>query len=124
MSYTAADFSAAYAKGDPIRLELTDGTELLGDFVSVNSKGVNVKVDGKVLTRSLLKVAAHVPNQENWDEIEEGVEYTTSDLANVFHVSAKLLRVHLRAAGLGVGRGRKYLLRKADLANVRASLTA
>lgn len=125
-TFTAADITTAYAKGDNIVLVTSTDETITGTFISVNSKGVNVKVGSKVVTRSLTKIvqAGSLGNDTTPDPLEEGVEYTTRDLANVFHVSAKLLRVHLRAAGLGVGRGRKYLLRKADLADVRTRLAA
>lgn len=131
MPYNAADIAASYPKGARIVISLTDESLVTGEYISTNSKGVNIRTeDGKVVTRALSKIIgdgyanlADRPQAAD-DTLEEGVEYTTRDLANVFHVSAKLLRVHLRAAGLGVGRGRKYLLRKADLADVRTRLAA
>jgi hypothetical protein len=48
---------------------------------------------------------------------------TTADLANVFGMAAKELRVHLRALGMGVGKGHRYHLTADDIAKVRAALT-
>lgn len=92
---------------------LTDGTTLTGVVATVNSKGINVRVDGKIVTRSLAKVDSVV----RADAPVDGM--TSADLADMFNTSAKALRVELRKLGLGVGKGQRYALSSADIARVR-----
>lgn len=141
---------------------------LTGQLISVNSKGVNIKVDGRVTSRSLAKIAwvaidegdVELTEDEEADMLadmvekgtievedddietaaaENGVENldlpneadvlvaeldgcTTAELADVFGMAAKELRVHLRALGMGVGKGHRYHLTADDIAKVRAAL--
>lgn len=152
---------AANFKGQPITLELTDGTTVTGEFLSINSKGWNVIVDGVTVSRSIARVTSAVLNiapvtvadynddeemNENDDietaAAEDGIANldlpgdvndalvaeldgaTTADLAGVFGIAAKELRVHLRALGMGVGKGRRYHLTSDQIGTVRAALTA
>lgn len=107
--------------GDAVRVQLTDGSDFSGIFISVNSKGVNVKVDGKVISRSMNRLASVTPlvAPDVADDIFAGYDddatLTTTALAVIFGTNAKALRVGLRAAGLGVGKGRKYGLTPADV---------
>jgi hypothetical protein len=57
---TAANTPAAAAayKGRPAILTLTDGTTVEGDFLSVNSKGWNVIVDGVTVSRGFARTAS------------------------------------------------------------------
>jgi hypothetical protein len=48
---------------------------------------------------------------------------TTADLADVFGIAAKELRVTLRALGMGVGKGRRYHLTADQITTVRTALT-
>lgn len=110
-----------------VTIRLADGTEITGDPISVNSKGVNLKVNGKVrsfglgrvdaiLTADDLEAEAEVTDrmEELANEVSEGA--TTAEVAALLSdylerdLDAKELRVHLRALGLGVGKGRKYAL--------------
>lgn len=92
--------------------------DVTGTFVSVNSKGVNLNVDGKVISRSLASITAiSTPDAE-------GDGYTTAEVAAIFDMTAKELRVNLRALGLGVGKGRRYGLTDADVATIREHLNA
>ena len=110
-----------------VTVRLTDGTEVTGDPISVNSKGVNLKVDGKVRSFGLKRVDAILTDEdleveaEANDRMEEIVNEisdgaTTAEIAAHLtdylerEVTPKELRVHLRALGLGVGKGRKYAL--------------
>ena len=95
--------------------------------VSVNSKGVNLKVDGKIRSFGLKRVVTldgldeDVEDDTEADRMEE-LANEVSDGATTAEVAAlisdylereltpKELRVHLRALGLGVGKGRKYAL--------------
>lgn len=109
------DFRAAEV--DNLTLKLTDGTEVTGEPISVNSKGINLKVDGKVRSFSVKRVTdmwadTDSDKVELPEELHEGM--TTAELAAVFGIEAKELRVHLRSLGLGVGKGRKYSLAEAD----------
>lgn len=130
---TATDLITA-AKDDEteITVRLVDGTEVTGDPISVNSKGVNIKVDGKVRSFGLKRVDALVTDSDEDDEMSDediyaelGDGMTTAELAS--HLSDSLntgltpkeLRVHLRALGLGVGKGRKYSLSATEYRMVR-----
>lgn len=119
----------ATAKDDELEVtvRLADGTEITGDPISVNSKGVNLKVDNKVrsfglnrvdaiLTTDDLEAEAEVADrmEELANEVSDGA--TTAEVAALIsdylerELTPKELRVHLRALGLGVGKGRKYAL--------------
>lgn len=109
--------------GTPVTLTLTDGTTITGTFVSINTKGYNVKTaDGKTVSRAVSRVANVVWNTATPDttddlfaDVDDDTALTTAELAAIFSVSAKALRVGLRAAGLGVGKGRTYGLTPADV---------
>lgn len=108
------------AEVDEVTLKLTDGTEVTGAPISVNSKGINLKVDGKVRSFSVKRVADMWSDANKDDEVKIEIPedlhdgMTTAELAAVFGIQAKELRVHLRSLGLGVGKGRKYSLAEAD----------
>jgi hypothetical protein len=124
---TARDLIAAAKDAElDMTVMLTDGTEISGTPISVNSKGVNLKVDGKVRSFGLNRIDSldKVDDDEDateTDRIEE-LANEVSDGATTAEVAALLsdyldrdltpkeLRVHLRALGLGVGKGRKYAL--------------
>lgn len=101
-----------------------------GTPVSINSKGLNLKVDGKVrsfaiarideLTANVPVVEVEAPTVEDTPEITDGM--STRDVADLFDIEAKELRVHLRKLGRGVGKGRKYGLTIEDVNAVRAHL--
>lgn len=190
------------AKGTDIVVTLTDGTDVSGVAISVNSKGVNVTVDGKVKSISLKRVAVMTPDAGQFndflvdddraiDELSEGeivdlidageiddpffdedldvecdhanttpvtrpvvggpaamcddcgngvgihhvpapaddaddaddVEtFTTAEVAAMLEMTAKDLRVQLRAMSMGVGQGRRYGLTSDDVAVIRAAL--
>lgn len=94
----------------------TDKGTVTGEYISTNTKGVNLKVDGKVISRSLKSITnVSVPDAP-------GGDLTTAELASLFHMEAKALRVELRKLGLGVGKGRKYTFGPADVVKVRAHL--
>lgn len=112
---------------------LVDGTMVTGDPISVNSKGVNIKVDGKVRSFGLKRITAvQVDNGEDDEDMtdediyaELGEDMTTAELAAHLSDALKItlepkeLRVHLRALGLGVGKGRKYSLTATEYRMVR-----
>lgn len=95
-----------------------------GTPVSVNSKGVNLKIDGKTKSFGLNRVdaiRADVPIVEDAaPEVTDGM--STADVAAIFDIETKELRVHLRKLGLGVGKGRKYGLTIEDVNAVKAHL--
>jgi len=135
-------------KGTEILVVLNDSTTHYGEALSVNSKGVNIKVEGKTRSFALSRVdvleIADLDNELNedddtsadWDiedaemtdeeiyaELGEGM--TTAELAAHLsdalevNMTPKELRVHLRALGLGVGKGRKYSLSATEYRMVR-----
>ncbi len=118
-----------------LTVTLEDGTEITGDPISVNSKGVNIKVDGKVRSFGLKRIAA-LTNEDMDEDTEDGEsdediyaelgeDMTTAELADhlsdhlKIDLTPKELRVHLRALGLGVGKGRKYSLTATEYRMVR-----
>lgn len=135
------DFKAAELE---VTVRLTDGTEIYGTPISVNSKGVNVKVDGKTKSVSLSRVDAILNDAD--DDADDDIEDDTNDLKDALNevadsisdgastaeiaaalsdvlgreITPKELRVHLRALGLGVGKGRKYALSAGELRAVHA----
>jgi hypothetical protein len=127
-------------KGQTVNVTLTDGTDITGSFVSINSKGVNVQVGDKLVSRSMTRVASidtvsdvlaaiDLDLEDDADELEiEDTDddstdgHTTAELADLFNTSTRALRVHLRHLGLGVGKGRRYHLTDAELATVRQAL--
>jgi hypothetical protein len=120
MSNTTPD--ANITAGTAVTLTLTDGNTVAGHFVSINSKGWNIKLaGGKVITRAQSRVARvdvyTIPDSA--DDLFAGYNdddsLTTTALAAIFGTNAKALRVGLRAAGLGVGKGRTYALTPADV---------
>lgn len=118
MTINAASLNTAFEAGTTVTVTLTKGDPITGEYVSTNSKGVNLRVDGKLVTRSLGRVASV-------DRVEADADgLTTAQLAAVFHTNARSLRVHLRRLGLGVGQGRTYQLSAADVEKVRAALSA
>lgn len=110
------------AEVDEVTLKLTDGTEVTGAPISVNSKGVNLKIDGKVKSFSVKKIddmwSDSTDDEADVPELHEGM--TTAELASLFGIEPKELRVHLRSLGLGVGKGRKYALDANDYNAVKA----
>lgn len=119
MNTTDTTTATPFVKGDEVVVTLLDGSTLTGTFVSINSKGVNINVDGKIVTRAMSRVSS-VTAPEAEDEDTEGM--TTAELADMFEVTARALRVRLRKLGMGVGKGRRYALTDADLAAIRASV--
>src|SRR4051812_42105000 len=123
---TAAHFATNF-KGENATITLTDGTEVTGAIISVNSKGLNLNVDDKTRSFSLKRIDTigltddmdsddedDMTDEEIYAELGDGM--TTAELAAHLSDSLNLdmtpkeLRVHLRALGLGVGKGRKYSL--------------
>lgn len=114
-----------------------------GTIISINSKGVNLKVaDGTTVSRSLsrvvwvkldgddIEVAAAEDGIANLDLpndqdalVAELDGATTAELADVFGIAAKELRVTLRSLGMGVGKGRRYHLTADQINTVRTALT-
>lgn len=169
--------AAASFKGRDAIVTLTDDTTISGTFLSVNSKGWNVVVDGATVSRSLARVAMvqvinddccvtgdcdqdEVDNGHMDDDTDNGYDddmgldpafneiadaasaiaitatdtdadalvaeldgATTAELADVFGIAAKDLRVTLRALGMGVGKGRRYHLTADQITTVRKALT-
>ncbi len=121
--------------GETVTVTLTDGTNISGSAISVNSKGVNLKVDGKVRSFGLARIDVMGLVKDNTDDLEaiyaelhDGM--TTAELAAVLSdatevaITPKELRVHLRALGLGVGKGRKYSLTASEFRSVKAIIAA
>lgn len=112
-------------KGAEVLIDLTDDTQLRGTLVSVNTKGVNFKVDGKTRSVALSRVVGFdFPVDEDTPDVELHDGMTTTELAAVFGIEPKELRVHLRALGLGVGKGRKYSLSPVDYRRVNELINA
>lgn len=120
-----------------VTVVLADGTEVTGDPISVNSKGVNIKVDGKTRSFGLARITAVQVDGNDDDDTESdediyaelGEDMTTAELADHLSDALKItltpkeLRVHLRALGLGVGKGRKYSLTATEYRMVKDLVT-
>lgn len=92
-----------------VTVVLTDGTAFDGLFTGITSKGATFKVGDKVTVRSLNKIAeVRVFVDTPADMFADDGTYTTAEIAAALDMSAYDLRVHLRAMGLGVGKGRTY----------------
>jgi hypothetical protein len=118
---TTAAIAADLEKGEEIVVTFVDGSTLEGEFVSINSKGLNFRVEDRLVTRSLAKIESVArPADEDEDDDTEGM--TTAELADMFETTARALRVRLRKLGLGVGKGHRYALTDAELALVRSSV--
>jgi hypothetical protein len=108
------------AKGDQVTLILADSSIVTGTFVSINSKGVNLNVDGKVTSRAMSRIASVITTPEVSTPADlftdEGV-YGAADLAAKLDMDAYDVRVILRDLGYGVGKGRKYALDLGDANN-------
>lgn len=96
-TFPADDFEDAQDRLDDAILNQPEDDELTGDEIS-----------------DLIDAGELDP----MDDDEAG--HTTAELAELFNTSAKALRVHLRAMGMGVGQGRRYYLDDAQLATVKA----
>lgn len=124
---TATDFIATN-KGTEVTVHLVDGGMSTGTALSVNSKGVNIKRDGKTISFNLKKVDRLSTVGVVLDEDDEAIMahdgMTTRELADILGTDPKSLRVILRSLGLGVGKGRKYSLAVADLVNVRKAIAS
>lgn len=103
-------------KGELSTLTVADGTTVTGVAVSVNSKGFNIKVDGKVrsIVASRIRAVTRTPVDADG--------YTTADVAAMVGMDPKALRVVLRALAMGVGKGSRYGLTDADVAAIKAHL--
>jgi hypothetical protein len=140
-----ADTATAFIttnKGEMIAVQTADGNHF-GEALSVNSKGVNIKVDGKTRSFALSRVVALMLDDVDAD-INEGDEMSelealyaelhdgmsTAELAALLAdhlkmaLTPKELRVHLRALGLGVGKGRKYSLSASEFNLVKNLIVA
>jgi hypothetical protein len=144
MNTTSATDFMTDNKGQAIIVFLTDGTEVTGDALSINSKGVNIKIEGKTRSFGLNRVAdlwtvadREAEAEDDADDMtdediyaELGEDMTTAELAAHLSDSLKIaltpkeLRVHLRALGLGVGKGRKYSLTATEYRLVKDLVTA
>lgn len=104
-------------KGQVIEVTLTDATTpQVGEAISVNSKGVNIRVDGKVRAFNIKRVAnVATPG------VADGMD--TAALAALVGTTPKELRVQLRALNMGVGKGRRYTFSSDEVARVRAHWT-
>jgi hypothetical protein len=135
MDATTATAYITDAKDNEVEVTvvLVDGTSITGDPISVNSKGVNIKVDGKVRSFGLKRIDSLVSDldedPEVMDDLADRIEElanevsdgaTTAEVAALLsdylerNLTAKELRVHLRALGLGVGKGNKYALSEGE----------
>ena len=139
MDATIATGLITGAKDDELTITvvLTDGTRVTGDPISVNSKGVNIKVGGKVRSFGLKRIEDMITegDDEDYDGDQDGDQeddieaelhddMTTAELADLMGTTPKALRVSLRALGMGVGKGRRYSLHATAYNLVKAHVDA
>lgn len=132
MNITAATAFITANKGNAIVVQTADGNHF-GTALSVNSKGVNIKVDGKTRSFALSRVTdlfLDNAGDDTTSDVPEDVAallhdgMTTRELADILGTTPKELRVTLRAMGMGVGKGRKYSLTPSAYTAVKAALAA
>src|SRR5688500_7410587 len=114
-------------KGQTVTMKTRDRNgevEITGELVSFNSKGANIKVDGKVISRKVSDDPNHAHVFITVADSAEPTVYTTAELAAIFDTNARALRVELRRLGLSVGKGRRYAFTSNDVANLRSALKA
>jgi hypothetical protein len=137
MNTTDARTAITEAKelGELVLVHLADGTTATGAPISVNTKGVNIKMeDGKTRSFSLNRVKAidivsdDEAEYDALDDVPEDIAemlhdgMTTRELAELMDTTPKALRVSLRALGMGVGKGRTYSLSPSAYIAVRNHL--
>lgn len=110
-------------KGQDIVVTLVDGSTSTGSALSVNSKGVNIKRDGRTVSFNLKKVSDLALLVPVIEDVEAHDGMTTRELADMLGTNPKSLRVILRSLGLGVGKGRKYSLAANSLDLVRKAIS-
>lgn len=125
---TAAIVRPAINKGDMVEVDIVSKTgtyTLVGEFISTNTKGVNIKVDGKTVSRALSTVKDVRLVQDGTDTpdtpadlFSDGDSYGAADIAAVLDMSSYDLRVILRDLGYGVGKGSRYSFDAGDATNV------
>lgn len=122
---TVATVLADMTPGTWVTLITAKGANVVGDFVSVNSKGANVKVDGKIVSRALsgiIEVVTMVADTTTPDVpadlFADGDTYGAADIAAALDMSSYDLRVILRDLGYGVGKGSRYSFDAGDATNV------
>jgi ribosomal protein S1 len=115
-----------FTAGTVVTVSLKDGTTVTGEFISVNSKGVNIKVDGKTTSRGLGRVTSVEPAHADTpaDLFADGDEYTTAELAAAFDMTTRALRIELRKLGVGVGKGHTYKFSATQARGLYGSLNA
>jgi len=132
---TARDLIATAKENEEfVIVNLADGTHITGSPISVNSKGVNIKSDGKVRSFALSRVTSLdlvTDDEDDYDALDDVDEdlaemlhdgMSTAELAEIMGTTPKALRVSLRALGMGVGKGRKYVLSPSAYIAVRNHL--
>jgi hypothetical protein len=168
---TAAATWMTTNKGNEIEIEFNNDTIVTGTAVSMNSKGVNIRVEDKVRSFALARIVglvcedalpgftslmddeltaddiadgeAEIDADDNWihpdteadyiadmkesgevdlTDIDTSATFTTAEVAARFAMTAKELRVQLRAWGMGVGQGRTYAFDAADLVTIQTKL--
>lgn len=117
MNRTELDNAINGTTGQLVNIVFTDGTDLT--VVSegrLNSKGFVYRFHADEPTTyaapSKVVSVTIVP-----EDAPAGM--TTADIAEALGMTAKELRVHLRALGMGVGKGHKYGLTSAEYRKVR-----
>jgi hypothetical protein len=110
----------AIDEGD-VELSEDDEADMLADMVE---EGVIEDDDIETAAAEDGIANLNLPNVDEMNALVAELDgCTTAELADVFGMAAKELRVHLRALGMGVGKGHRYHLTADQIATVRAALT-
>lgn len=109
--------------GELATVTMTDGTSTTLVIVGkVTTKGLAVRHSAEepsfYLAPSKIE-SVEVPTE---DTTPEGDAMTTREVAGIFDMSAKELRVITRKLGLGVGKGKRYAFGPSDVAAIRKHL--
>lgn len=114
-----ATFAANHADTQ-VNVRFTDGTEITVELTGkLTTRGLAYRTDsGKVAYAAPTKIDSVVMPGADADG------YTTAQVAALLNMEAKVLRVHLRAMGIGVGKGSRYTLSPADVTTIKEHLNA
>lgn len=126
-AHTAATvINNAKANGHTVMIEVrvprtANIDRVTGNPISVNTKGVNIKVDGKVRSFAISRIVSITANTNDDTALPTG---SPADVAPYFGLTAKELRVKLRAMNMNVGKGHRYALDTDAVRAVAAHLAA
>lgn len=122
---TIKAFAAQHA-GELVKVTTADDTTTVVLTGKVTTKGLAVKMGMEDPTYYIArtKIVSLDVVDAPADMFTDGDEYTTAELAAAFDMTARALRVELRAMGIGVGKGHTYRFTATEARRVATTLNA